>query len=193
MARPALCKTCLYHLLLRTKITIKVLGYFFLNPQKTNYVNELANVLDLDVGNLFRKLKELEKEGILYSEKRGNQKYYGLNKNYPLLKEMKRIYNAKYGIVNILKKKLKKIKKLEKTYIFGSYAKGDFQQESDIDVLLVGDHSSLEAKRIILPLEKTAGRKINIIDISTEELKLRHKKNDDFIKNIFSQKTIKIY
>jgi len=82
---------------------------------------------------------------------------------------------------------------LEKAYIFGSYVKGNFQQESDIDILLIGDHSSLEAKRIILPLEKNIGREINIIDISIEELKLRQKKNDDFIKNIFSQKTIKIY
>lgn len=82
---------------------------------------------------------------------------------------------------------------MEKAYIFGSYVKGNFQQESDIDILLIGDHSSLEAKRIILPLEKNIGREINIIDISIEELKLRQKKNDDFIKNIFSQKTIKIY
>jgi len=176
-----------------SKITIKVLGYFFLNPQKNHYVNELANVLDLDVGNLFRKLKELEEEGILYSEKRGNQKYYGLNKNYSLLKETKRMYNAKYGIINILKEKLRKIKKLKEAYIFGSYAKGNFQQGSDIDILLIGDHSSIEAKREILPLEKSIGREINIIDISKEEFKLRKKGKDDFIKNIFSQKTIKIY
>jgi len=177
----------------RSKITIKVLGYFFLNPQKTHYVNDLAIVLDLDVGNLFRKLKELEKEGILCSEKRGNQKYYRLNKNYSLLKEAKRMYNAKYGIIEILKEKLKGIKKLKEAYIFGSYAKGNFQQESDIDILLIGNHSSLEAKRKILPLEKNIGREINIIDISTEEMKSRQKKNDDFTKNIFSQKTIKIY
>ncbi len=177
----------------RSKITIKVLGYFFLNPQKTHYVNDLAIVLGLDVGNLFRKLKELEKEGILCSEKRGNQKYYRLNKNYSLLKEAKRMYNAKYGIIEILKEKLKGIKKLKEAYIFGSYAKGNFQQESDIDILLIGNHSSLEAKRKILPLEKNIGREINIIDISTEEMKSRQKKNDDFTKNIFSQKTIKIY
>ena len=177
----------------RSGITIKVLGYFFLNPQKKHYINELANILGLDVGNLFRKLKEIEEEGVLYSERRGNQKYYGLNKNYPFLKEIKRMYNAKYGLVNILKKKLEKTKKLKEAYIFGSYAKGNFQQESDIDILLIGNHSSLEAKRNILPLEKRLGRKINIIDISPEELKLRREKNDDFIKNIFSQKTIKIY
>src|SRR6056297_1646969 len=123
----------------RSKITIKVLGYFFVNPKKKHYINELADLLDLDPGNLSRKLNELEKEGILSSEKQGNQKYYGLNKDYPLLNEIKRVYNAKYGVVKTLKEKLQKIPKLEKAYIFGSFAKGNFQQESDIDLLLIGN------------------------------------------------------
>lgn len=79
----------------RSKITVKVLGYFFLNPHESRYINELAEILDLDAGNLYRKLKEMESEGILLSEKRGNQIYYCLNKKYPLLKEIKRVYNSR--------------------------------------------------------------------------------------------------
>jgi predicted nucleotidyltransferase len=177
----------------RSKITIKILRYFFLNPQKSRYINELANILDLDVGNLFRKLKELEQEGILYSEMRGNQKYYGLNKNYLLLKEIKKAYNSKNGLPNLLKRKLNKLQDLEKAYLFGSYAQDNLQQESDIDILLVGDHSSLEAKRLILPLQKDIGREINIVDMSAKELETRKRKKDEFIQNIFSHKFIKIY
>jgi len=57
---------------------------------------------------------------------------------------------------------------------------------------LIGDHSPLEAKRTILPLQKVVGREINIIDISEKELKSRKKTNDDFIKDIFSKKIIKL-
>ena len=176
----------------RSQITQKVLGYYFLNPERTHYINELANLLSVDPGNLFRKLKELEQEGVLISEARGNQKYFSLNKKYPLLHEVKKIYNAKYGITELLKKKIKKLKGLKSAWIFGSYAKDSFQQESDIDLLLVGSHSSLEAKRLILPLEKDLGREINIVDITEKDFESRKKKKDEFIKNIFSQKTIKI-
>lgn len=176
----------------RSKITKKVLEYFFLNADQSRYINELAGILDLDVGNLYRKLKEMEKEGILTSEDRGNQKYYSLNKRYSLLKELKRTYEAKYGFINRLKDSLNKLKGLKEAYLFGSYAAGNFQQESDIDILLVGSHSSLEAKRIILPLQKMTGREINIVDLSPKELKSRIRKKDDFIKNIFSKKTIKL-
>ena len=177
---------------IRSKIAINILGYFFINPSRFNYVNELAKILEADPGNLYRKLIEMEKEGILISEERGNQKYYGLNKKYPLLKELKRSYETKYGLVNLLKEKLSKLENLKEAYIFGSYAAGNFGQESDVDILLIGDHSPLEAKRTILPLQKVVGREINIIDISEKELKSRKKTNDDFIKDIFSKKIIKL-
>jgi len=177
----------------RSKITVKILDYYFVNPEKRHYINELADLLEVDPGNLFRKLKELETEGILISETRGNQKYFSLNKNYPLLKEIKKTYEAKYGIVNLLKDRLAKLKNLKEAYIFGSYAQNTLQQESDIDILLIGDHSSLGAKRLILPVQKNIGREINIIDLTPKEFKQRKKKKDEFIKNIFSQKIIKIF
>lgn len=177
----------------RSKITIKVLGYYFVNPGQKHYINELADLLKIDPGNLFRKLKELEAEGILISETRGNQKYFGLNKKYPLLKEIKKTYEAKHGLVNLLKGKLTKLKGLKEAFIFGSYAKNSLQQESDIDILLIGNHSSLEAKRLILPLQQDFKREINLIDLAPADLKKRKKQHDDFISNIYSQKMIKIY
>ncbi|PIV83448.1 MAG: hypothetical protein COW51_04435 [Candidatus Moranbacteria bacterium CG17_big_fil_post_rev_8_21_14_2_50_44_12] len=56
----------------RSKITIKVLRYFLLNQKRRHYVNELADLLGVNPGNLFRKLKELENEGVLVSEMQGN-------------------------------------------------------------------------------------------------------------------------
>jgi predicted nucleotidyltransferase len=177
----------------RSKITIKVLNYYFLNPQKSHYVNELARLLDVDLANLFRKLNELEKEGILVSEMRGNQRYFSLNKKYPLLKELKKTFEAKYGILNLIKERLNKLKDLKEAFIFGSFAKNIFSSESDIDLLLIGKHSSLEAKRLILPLGKIMGREINILDMTEEEFKKRKRRKDEFINNIFSGKVIKIF
>jgi predicted nucleotidyltransferase len=176
----------------QSKIVIKVLGYFLINPKKKYYINELAKNLEIDPGNLFRKLKELEEEGILISEKKGNQRYYGLNKEYHLLKEIKQYYKVKYGVDNLIKEKLKEVEKINEAYIFGSYAKGTISEESDIDVLLVGDHSPIDAKRKILPLQRSLGREINIIDLSLEEFKEKKKEKDEFIENIFSEKIIKI-
>ncbi len=180
----------------KSKITNKVLGYFFINPHKKHYINELAVLLEVDLGNLFRKLKELETEGVLKSEMAGNQRYFFLNKEYYLLKELKKTYEAKYGVVPFLEKKLSHLHchlpKLKEAYIFGSFANGAFNPESDIDLLLVGEHSSLVAKRDILALQHFLKREINVIDITPEELKKKIKQKDEFFSRIFNQPIIKL-
>lgn len=175
-----------------SQIARKLLGYYFINPQAKHYVNELARLLAVDLGNLSRKLTQLEKEGILAAENMGNQKYYFLNKKYPLLKEVKSIYEKNYGLKESLVKILQNLKGLRAAYIFGSYVMGKLDRESDIDILLIGSHSALEAKKSILPLQRRLGREFNIIDFTEAEFKKRKKQKDEFIQNIFKNKIIRI-
>ena len=177
---------------LKSKIATRVLGYYLLNPQKQHYINELAALIEADPGNLFRKLKELAAEGVLLSERRGNQNYFFLNQQYPLLKELKKSYEMKYGLTAILQKKLKKLSGLQDAYIFGSYAKGNLSVQSDIDLLLIGEHSSLAAKKLILPLQKTLKREINVVDLTLTEFQRRKKQKDPFFKNVFDGQVIKL-
>ncbi len=160
---------------LKSKITEKLFGYYFLNPSARHYLNELAKLLGVDPGNLDRKLKELEREGVFFSEKEGNLKYYSLNKSYPLLAELKKLHNIKYGMERKLASRLKEVKGLEEAYIFGSYAKDKFGAESDIDILLIGGHSSLEAIKIISEMEREYKREFNIADMTEKEFRNRKK------------------
>jgi predicted nucleotidyltransferase len=176
----------------RSKITQKILGYYLLNPKKEHYINELAGVLEVDPGNLFRQLKQLEADGVLVSDSRGREKYYRLNDHYPLLKELKKTFEFKYGIEKLIKDQLIKMKGLDGAYIFGSYAKNSLNRESDIDLLLIGSHSSLEALRKILPIQKSMGREINVVDMSKQEFRSRKKKKDEFLSNVLNNKTIKL-
>ncbi len=176
----------------RSKVTIRALGYFLLNPDKNHYVNELAKILDVDVGNLFRKLQELEKEGVLISEKQGNQRYYSLNKSYPFLKELQRYYEARHGLAGLIQEKLKQVEGLKEAYLFGSFTEGPLGKESDIDLMLVGGHSPLEVRKTVSPLEKRIGREINIVHYSTEEFREKRQQRDDFLESVFSGQIIKI-
>ena len=88
---------------IKSKITQKLLTYYFANLSASHYVNELARMLEVDPGNLDRKLRELEKEGLFVSEKQGNLKFFQLNKSYPLLEEVRKWYKMKYGLEKRLK------------------------------------------------------------------------------------------
>jgi len=176
----------------KSKVTIKILGYYFINPNRKHYINELAKIIAVDPGNLFRKLRELEDEGLLLSETVGNQRFFYLNVKWPLLKEYKNIFQLKFGLPEMLKEKLKKVEGLKEAYIFGSYAKGNFEESSDIDVLLVGDNDHGEVFRIFNPIEKMLGREINVVDYSVKEFAEKLKNGDDFITQVLSGKVIKL-
>lgn len=174
----------------KSDISKKVLSYYFLNPEARHYTRELANILKLDAGNLHRKLSEFVKEGLFIKDNEGRNQYFSLNKNFPLLLEYKKIFESQFGVEVILQTELKKIDKISSAYIFGSFAKGNFSKESDIDLLVVGDFSYDALMKTINKLEKRWQREINVVDFSDREFKKR--KDNDFLKQVFKDKTIKL-
>lgn len=176
----------------KSVITIKLLKYYFINPTAKHHINELARLLNVDAGNLYRKLQEFEAEGLFVSETDGNQRHFMINKKYSLFKELKKSFEVEHGLPDAIKEILKKIKGIDEAYIFGSYGKKQLKSHSDIDVLLIGNHSAIEAKRAILPLEKVFGREINIIDLSKQEFNAKIAKKDEFILDIFSHRHLKL-
>lgn len=177
---------------INSKVEIEILGYFFLNQNARNYINELAKILECNPANLDKKLKELEEEGVLESKREGNQKYYFLNKKYPLLKEVKKIFEVKYGLREQLRKELNKVSNIKEAYIFGSFAKGKFKNKSDIDLLLVGAHSAIDVARVLSKIQKTRQREINTINMTQKDFLQKKKKHDEFLENIFDNQVIKV-
>lgn len=175
---------------LKSQVTIKILNYYFLNPQAKHYVNELARILDLDPKNTHRKLGELEHEGVLRSEFSGKQKYFFLNKKSKIAKTYEALLARTAGLPEQLKQAVGQVRGVEQVYIFGSYAKNTMDAGSDIDLLVVGSHSALELQKTVNKIQKWAGREINTVNISPKELK--QKAGSPFVRNIFSHKHIRL-
>jgi len=105
------------------------------------YINEISKKFKLDKRNLVKKMKELEKEGILKSQRRGNLKLYSINQDYPLYEEYKGIVIKTLGFEENLKAVLKASKGVKEAYIYGSYAEDKMDVYSGIDLLVVGNHN----------------------------------------------------
>jgi len=112
------------------KQTIK--KYFFTNPTSKLRVREIERTLKLSLPSVIRYCKELENEGILSIAKIGNVNFYTASKSEKYLLE-KKLYNVKIiyesGVIEHLKIELSN----PVVILFGSYAKGEDTEESDID------------------------------------------------------------
>jgi len=172
-----------------SKIERDLLTYFFLHVTEEHHLHAIARLIDADPANLDKKLKALTKQGLFKVKQRGNQSLYSLNQTFFLFNEYKGIVNKTYGIEHLIRQALQGIPGIKKAFIFGSYAKGTFDQFSDIDLLVVGDHDSLTLSAAMSKIERGMGREISIVEIDTKEFA---KPKKPFINQILSEKMIEL-
>ncbi len=133
--------------------------YFFVNPTTKLRVREIERALKLPLPSVIRYSKELEKEGILKTIKTGEVVVYTADRTNTSYILGKRLFNIKQiydsGMVEYLKEALNN----PVIILFGSYAKGEDTETSDIDLYI----ETLSKKTISLEkFEKILKRKIQV-------------------------------
>jgi predicted nucleotidyltransferase len=132
-----------YHI---NQTTLKILSLFRSNYKTSLYLREIAREIQVDAKAVSLQLNRLEKTNILTSIQKGKNKEYSLNLGnsltlyYIVLAED--FVTIEYLDRNFEVKKLvsETVDKLGKiAMLFGSFAKGNMTQESDIDILIIDD------------------------------------------------------
>lgn len=168
----------------KSKVRKKLLGYFFTNPQASLYLREAAVILKEDPGNLSKELCRMEKAGIFSSCLKGKQKYFTLDKEYPLYKELKSVIFKTIGVKGSLKEVIEGIGGIKAACLYGSFAKSKENATSDIDLLVIGRPDEGIFMEKIEELEKRLRREINYNLYSAREFSERLKRKDGFIMNV---------
>jgi Nucleotidyltransferase domain. len=153
------------------------------------YVREIARTTEENINAVRRELAILEGIGLLKSERRGNLKYYGVNKKMPIYNELARIILKTEGVVKKLQESLSEIG-VEVAFIYGSFASGKAGVDSDIYILIIGaiDEDNLILK--IRDVEKKLSREINYVLFTAKEFEMRRKSKDPFVFNVLKEPKI---
>jgi predicted nucleotidyltransferase len=178
--------------LIGSKARVKLLTLFMLNPDKRFYVREIVRKTGKNINSIRRELQKLEGIGLLRSEAEGNMKYYTVNRKMSIYDELKKIFLKTEGIGNVLKDNLTKLGEINVALIYGSFAKGEEQLSSDIDIMIVGDVNEKKLIRAIRGLEENLSREINYTTFSLREFKSKLRKKDPFISNVMKEDKIMI-
>jgi predicted nucleotidyltransferase len=157
----------------RSKARQQLLAYYFTNPTARLHLRDLAGRLSIDPSNLSKELGRLEREGLFRSEVSGRQKYFQLNRRYPLFKEVRRIVGKTIGAAPLISESLKKIEGIDEAYLYGSFARNQQDAVSDIDVLVIGVPGEEIFARAAQRLERQLGREINYTVLTPKEFRSR--------------------
>src|SRR5437879_7289197 len=98
---------------LRSKARQQLLAYYFTNPTARHHLRDLAERLSIDPANLSKELRRLEHEGLFGSEVSGRQKYFHLNRAYPLFQEIRGIVTKTVRAVTRISRSLGKSEGIE--------------------------------------------------------------------------------
>lgn|SRR3989338_7030815 len=174
----------------KSRLRRALLGYFCTNTDAQLYLRQAASLLGEDAGNLSKELARLENIGVFKSTLSGKQRYYFLNKQYPLFGELKSVVFKTIGVEGALKEMVVSMPSVEKAFIYGSFARDAEKAESDIDVLLVGNINEDELIERLSPLENKLQREINYTLYSPQEFVQERKKKGSFLNEALKTKFI---
>ena len=174
----------------KSKLREELLALYFTNPNKKYYLRELERILNFSVGNIRRELIKLESTGLFLSENKGNLLYYYLNQSYPLFKELKSIIFKTSGVPRMLHNFLEKFDDINQAFIYGSFAKGEEREDSDIDLLIIGEVNEDKLIEEIGKLERKLQREINYAIYEKEDFKKKKEESNSFILDISKEKKI---
>ncbi|MEW6062927.1 MAG: nucleotidyltransferase domain-containing protein [Nanoarchaeota archaeon] len=136
-----------------------VLQEFFDFPRKNFQMREISRKIKLAQPSVINHLKALQMGGLIIREKKGLYTTYRANREdegFKLLKNQNlvwRIHNS--GLISFLDEKLKP----NCIVLFGSAARGEDTENSDIDLFVQSEETELNLEKY----EKLLNRKINII------------------------------
>ena len=120
--------------LLGNKNAIKLIAFFLRNPTLQIYQQEIRKRVKLSKATLIKWLNMLVKQDILRFKEYGRAKVYFLQRENPIVKHLKILDNLflTCNIKNIADKHEVRI------YLYGSAARGEDVENSDIDILITG-------------------------------------------------------
>jgi predicted nucleotidyltransferase len=175
---------------LRSKARQRLLAYYFTNPTARHHLRDLAERLSIDPSNLSKELRRLEREGLFRSEVSGRQKYFQLNREYPLFDEVRGIVAKTIGAIPLIAQSLKKVEGVEEACLYGSFARNQQDAASDIDVLVIGNPKGEALAGAMQKLERQLGREINYTVLTRKEFGSRRARRDAFLENVWHNKRV---
>jgi predicted nucleotidyltransferase len=167
--------------LISSKTRIELLKVFVLSPESAFHINELSRRTGFSPRGVERELKNLLSGGILRKEVSGNQHHYQLDPACTINEEIRGLVLKTVGVSDVIKKALSSVEdKIDIAFVFGSFATGDYGNESDLDLLVVSNLPGVKLAELLGPAQNEIGRPINISQLTQDEYMERRGKGDHF-------------
>lgn len=184
--------TRLYEELFGGAYRYQALKALFRAPHRAMHLAGIAREGRLpSTGSLTKTLRGLADVGLVEVVSATPYPLYRANPRNEAFAELNALFNKGTELVSLLRQALEPVdSKLVYAGIFGSVARGTEHNDSDVDVLLVGNISRMQAFQALRGVSEQLGRPVNPTCMSSKEWRERVRDGDAFVAEIRSNPVI---
>jgi len=172
--------------LFSSRVRVGLLKQFLLNPDQRYYARMLSGLVGAQYSAVWKELRNLEGAGLLLSEKDGGRRLFWLNPDNPILSELRAMILKTVGAGDLIRGGLEDVPGIEAVFIFGSFARGEVDERSDLDLMIIGGLSLQELADMIAQVEADLERSVNYVLLTPKEWQERVVNEDPFLMNLLS-------
>jgi len=178
--------------LFSSKTRVDILRLFFTRDGGKFYVRQIARDIGRDISGIKRELDNLERVGLLISEKVGNLRYYSVNRDSAIYPEIRGLVGKTVGVQGALRSALKGLGGLRQAWLYSTNAQRAGEGAGPIPVLIVGRVDLAALNDAITRLEGHLGREINYTVFDEGEFERRRAEADPFVAGVLSERSIQL-
>lgn len=179
-------------LLGRSSIRQRILALIMDAPERRLHLRAIARAVGTSAGTAARELGRLEDAGLVNRTREGNQVYFEARPDQPLFGQIRDVVRQVAGAPYILRKHLTGLAGVERAMIFGSYADGRLQPDSDVDLLIIGDPGRDDLTERLETAGLEISRPVNEVVMSQAEFDARRVRGDRLIESIDSGPIVEV-
>jgi predicted nucleotidyltransferase len=140
----------------------RVLAWLLGHADEAFYLRQIVRQTGAAHGAVQRELNALTSAGILQRTVAGRQVYFQADRASPVFPELRLLLLKTTGAVDVLREALAPLAdRIALAFVFGSAVRGDLDNHSDIDLLVVGDAPFAAVVDALNPAQQRLGREVN--------------------------------
>lgn len=164
----------------------RLLEFFLEKPTHELYESQVRKATGISFGATNKYLKELSREKLIILRKIGRMNIYKLNKDSSSVKRMKIVHSFSMPVIDMLKK-LGESLGIE-VYVYGSTSRGEDVENSDLDVLIIGNIKPHIIEKKMIPIRKKSKKNIRASIFTRLEWLSMSKKDSAFFERVEKDK-----
>jgi predicted nucleotidyltransferase len=178
--------------LFTSKSRVKILELLLLNPTMEFHLREISRRTRVSAPYVQRELANLMALGLVLKRSQGNLTLFRVNKNSPIAEELKRIFLKTESFGRFIRDSLGEVGNIRFALIYGSFARGEEAERSDVDLLVVGDVDERRMLGVVEQVEERLGREVNYVAWTEDEFEEKVRERVPLLEEIVGSSVIMI-